>query len=123
MKLNAGIITQKLDETRKFYTETFGFRLTFDSDWFILLHTPDQSSSIGFLTPNHPSQAPIFQSAFQGKGVFITIEVENVDAEYERIKAMNIPIEVDLRDEPWGDRHFAVVDPNGIGVDVVTHNG
>lgn len=24
-----------------------------------------------------------------------------------------------LRDEPWGDRHFVVVDPNGIGVDVV----
>jgi len=123
MKLNAGIITHKLDETRNFYTEVFGFGLTFDSEWFILMHTPDQSSSIGFLVPNHPSQAAIFQSEFQGKGVFITVEVEDVDAEYERIKSLQIPIIVDLRDEPWGDRHFAITDPNGIGVDVVTHNG
>lgn len=122
MKLNGGIITRKLDETRKFYTEIFGFGLTFDSDWFILLHTPDQSSSLAFLVPDHPSQASIFQPEFQGKGVFITIEVENVDAEYERIKALQIPITVDLRSEPWGDRHFAITDPNGIGVDVVTHH-
>lgn len=27
-----------------------------------------------------------------------------------------------LRDEPWGDRHFVVVDPNGIGVDIVQRN-
>ncbi|MBD0256676.1 MAG: glyoxalase, partial [Cytophagales bacterium] len=32
-----------------------------------------------------------------------------------------VPIEVELRDEPWGDRHFAIVDPNGIGVDIVTY--
>jgi uncharacterized glyoxalase superfamily protein PhnB len=30
---------------------------------------------------------------------------------------------VPLRDEPWGDRHFAVVDPNGIGVDVLQQRG
>jgi uncharacterized glyoxalase superfamily protein PhnB len=34
-------------------------------------------------------------------------------------RGLGISIEVPIRDEPWGDRHFAVLDPNGIPVDVV----
>jgi uncharacterized glyoxalase superfamily protein PhnB len=33
----------------------------------------------------------------------------------------NIPLEFDLREEVWGDRHFAIRDPNGIGIDFVTN--
>jgi len=29
---------------------------------------------------------------------------------------------MDLRDEPWGDRHFALRDPNGVGVDIVEYH-
>ncbi|MBC8151951.1 MAG: glyoxalase, partial [Bacteroidetes bacterium] len=38
-----------------------------------------------------------------------------------RINALGVPIAIELRDEPWGDRHFAIADPNGIGIDVVTY--
>ena len=31
-----------------------------------------------------------------------------------------LPIVVSLRNEAWGDRHFSIVDPNGIGIDIVT---
>jgi len=121
MKLNAGIITEKLKETKTFYTQILNFGITFENEWFVLLHTPNKQDEISFLQPNHPTQKPIFQSSFSGKGVFITLHVDNVDAEYQRIKNLKIPIEVDLRDESWGDRHFAIVDPNGIGVDIVTY--
>lgn len=121
MKLNAGIITTKLSETKKFYQQVLGFGIRFESDWFILMHTPDGNSEIAFMLPDQPTQAPVFQPVFGGKGVFLTIEVENVDAEYTRIKDLGIPVEVEVRDEEWGDRHFAVVDPNGIGVDIVKH--
>ncbi len=121
MKLNAGIITNKLAETKDFYVNKIGFEITFESEWFLLLNTPGGTSSIAFMLPNHPTQKPIFQSEYGGKGVFITVEVENVDEEYERIKNLGIPIEVEIRDEEWGDRHFAVVDPNGIGIDFVTN--
>lgn len=65
------------------------------------------------------TQAPIFQAPFQGEGVYITIEVENVDRWYEKLKSKKLPIAVELKDEPWGDRHFSVLDPNGIGIDFV----
>lgn len=121
MKLNAGIITPLLKETKAFYVQTFQFGVTFENEFYLLMHTPNHQAEISFLLPNHASQQPVFQSAFQGNGVYLTLEVTDVDAEYKRIKALGVPIEIDLRDEPWGDRHFAVKDPNGVGIDVVTY--
>ena len=122
MKLNAGVITEKLQETKKFYTEILDFGVSFENEFYILLHTPDHSAEISFLQPNHPSQKPVFQSEFNGKGVYFTIEVENVDEIYKQLQERGVQIEIEIRDEPWGDRHFAIVDPNGIGVDIVTYS-
>lgn len=121
MKLNAGIITEKLQETKKFYTEILDFGVSFENEFYLLLHTPNNSAEISFLQPNHPSQKPIFQSKFNGKGVYLTIEVENVDELYKQLKEKGVQMEIEIRDEPWGDRHFAIVDPNGIGIDIVTY--
>lgn len=121
MKLNAGIITPKLRESKAFYTNLLNFGVTFENDFYLLLHTPDHTAEVGFLLPDHPSQRPVFQSAFQGNGIYFTIEVQHVDEDYKRIKLMGIPIAIELRVEPWGDRHFAILDPNGIGVDIVTY--
>ncbi len=121
MKLNAGIITEKLQETKKFYMKVLDFELSFENEFYLLLHTPDHSAEISFLQPNHPSQKSIFQSAFNGKGVYLTIEVEKVDDVYKELKDKGVQMEIEIRDEPWGDRHFAIVDPNGIGIDIVTY--
>lgn len=121
MKLNAGIITEKLAETKEFYTTVLNFGVTFENDFYLLMHTPDKSSEISFLKPNHPSQKPIFQSPFNGKGAYLTIEVEEVDNVYKQLKHKDVAIEIEIRDEPWGDRHFAIVDPNGIGIDIITY--
>ncbi|MFK8267110.1 VOC family protein [Capnocytophaga cynodegmi] len=121
MKLNAGIITEKLAETKAFYTEILNFGVSFENEFYLLLHTPNQEAEISFLFPNHPSQQPIFQKPFQNQGVYLTIEVENVDEVYKELKNKSIPIEIELRNEPWGDRHFAIKDPNGIGIDIVTY--
>ncbi|MGA0557594.1 VOC family protein [Larkinella sp. VNQ87] len=121
MKLNAGIITDKLAETKAFYESVLNFGITFENEFYVLMHTPNQQAELSFLLPNHPTQRPIFQKPFAGAGMYLTIEVPDVDAEYAHIRSLNVPIEIELRDEPWGDRHFAIVDPNGIGIDVVKY--
>lgn len=122
MKMNAGIITENIKESKEFYTNVLDFGVTFENEFYLLMHTPDHSAEISFLLPNHPSQEPIFQKASNGQGTYLTIEVDNVDEHYEKIKAKNAHIVVDLKDEVWGDRHFAIVDPNGIGIDIVTYS-
>ena len=121
MKLNAGIITAKLAETKKFYTEVLNFGITFENEFYLLLHTPNQQAELSFLLPNHPSQQPLFQEPFNGKGMYITIEVDDVDELYEQMKNRGIAIDIEIRNEPWGDRHFAIQDPNGIGIDIVKY--
>ena len=122
MKLNAGIITEKLAESKAFYTQVLQFGVTFENDFYLLLHTPNQEAEISFLLPNHPSQQPLFQKPFTQQGVYLTIEVENVDDYYHKLKEQGVDIAIELREEPWGDRHFAIIDPNGIGIDIVTYS-
>lgn len=120
MKLWSGVVTAKIQESKDFYVRLFGCEVVFESDWFVLLQLG--GAELGFMSPNLEFQALVFRPAFQGKGVWIAIDVDNVDAEYKRIQTMSIPIEAAIRDEPWGDRHFVVIDPNGIGVDIVQRN-
>jgi catechol 2,3-dioxygenase-like lactoylglutathione lyase family enzyme len=122
MKLNAGIITAKLAESKIFYTEILGFGVSFENEFYLLLHTPDKQAEISFLLPEHASQQPLFKTAFNGKGMYLTIEVADVDKVYEAIKAKGADIKIAIRNEPWGDRHFALQDPNGVGIDVVTYS-
>lgn len=121
MKLNAGIITPKLQETKAFYTTKLGFTVVFENEFYLLLQTPGGNDQISFLLPNHSTQQRVFQLPFGGSGVYLTIEVDDVDAEYQRIQSLGVPIEIAIRNEDWGDRHFAIKDPNGIGIDIVTY--
>ena len=121
MKLNAGIITEKLTETKAFYTQILNFGIVFENEFYILMHTPNHQAEISFLLPNHPTQKPVFQKPFSGDGVYFTMEVEDVDKIYTQLKDKGVNVEIDIRNESWGDRHFAIVDPNGIGIDIVTY--
>lgn len=122
MKLNAGIVTKKLAETKDFYMNVLGFGVTFENEFYLLLHTPEKNYELSFLLPNHPSQQSLFHKPFAGEGMYLTIEVDDVDSLYEQIKNKGIDIKINLRDEPWGDRHFAIQDPNGIGIDIVKYS-
>ena len=53
--------------------------------------------------------------------MYLTIEVEDVDALYTQLQSKEVEIKIAIRDEPWGDRHFAIQDPNGVGIDLVKY--
>jgi catechol 2,3-dioxygenase-like lactoylglutathione lyase family enzyme len=121
MKFWCGVITDRVRESKEFYVRVFGCEVLYEGEdeWFVLLQLG--ASELGFMRPGLASQPAVFRPAFNGQGVWIAVDVPDVDAEYARIKALRLPIESELRDEPWGDRHFVIVDPNGIGIDVVQH--
>lgn len=122
MKLNAGIVTNKLAETKTFYTNVLGFGVTFENEFYLLLHTPSKEAEISFLLPNHPSQQALFHKSYSGQGMYLTIEVDDVDKVYNDLKKKAVEIKFDIHNEPWGDRHFAIQDPNGIGIDIVKYS-
>ncbi|MGH8526025.1 MAG: VOC family protein, partial [Gammaproteobacteria bacterium] len=62
---------------------------------------------------------PDQRQAFDGKGVFLAIDVEDVDTVYERLRRDGHELLIELRDEAWGQRHFGVRDPSGGMLDIV----
>jgi uncharacterized glyoxalase superfamily protein PhnB len=67
---------------------------------------------------NLSDQPEPFRAQFAG-GAILSLEVDDAQAALTSFSAQGVPIVVALRDEPWGQRHFAVRDPNGIMIDVV----
>jgi len=113
------IVTDAVSECRAFYARWFGFEAAFEATWFVLLtHPGTPATSIAFMRPDHPSSPPT-PGAFGGDGAFLTLQVGDATAEYERVIASGLRCDLPLTDEPWGQRRFGVVDPAGMWVDVV----
>ncbi|MEX1036709.1 MAG: VOC family protein [Sneathiella sp.] len=113
------IMTDKVQETGDFYVSHFRFERAFDSDWYLHLQSrEDAGVNIAVLDGTHET----VPEAGRGKvsGLIINFEVEDVDAEYARATAAGLPILLELRDEPFGQRHFITQDPNGVLIDVIT---
>jgi uncharacterized glyoxalase superfamily protein PhnB len=115
----AVIVTDKLRECRDFYTTWFDFQPVFQASWFVLLASSgDRPVTLAFMHSEHPSSPPS-PRAYDGSGMFLTLQVEDTAAEYERLLAAGLRFEYPLTDEPWGQRRFGVVDPAGMWLDFV----
>lgn len=113
------IVTDKRAECRDFYVRWFGFQVVFEASWFVYLAAAgDHPFGIAFMAPDHPSQPP-GPERFGGRGLLITMQVADAAAEFERLSLAGVSIAYPLKDEPWGQRRFALVDPAGAWVDVI----
>lgn len=110
------VVTDKLAECRDFYVRWLGFEVLFEASWFVYLASG--SYGVAFMSPDHPSQPP-GPEAFNGKGMFLTLQVADARAEFERLEKAGVAIAYPLHDEPWGQRRFGLFDPAGMWVDVV----
>jgi len=103
---------ERLDESRRFYTEVIGLEHGMDLGWII-----------GFASPSNPMAQlqVISEDATAPTHPDVSIEVEDVEAVLEQALAYGAEIVHPLTDEPWGVRRFFVRDPNGAVINVMTH--
>lgn len=113
------VITEKIKEAVAFYKENFDFIAVFEQDWYVQLLHEKSGSELAFMTTDVENQPAELHSGFDGKGVVLSLEVEDAEVEWNRLKDKNLDVIVDLRDEEWGQRHFIIADPAGVYVDVV----
>lgn len=104
--------TERLDESRAFYTDVLGFRTDMDLGWIVGFVSPDvETTQIQLITAD--ATAPVTPQ--------ISVEVGDVDEIHRRAEATGQEIVHPLTDEPWGVRRFFVRDPNGVVINVMTH--
>lgn len=103
--LSSCIITTKVEESRDFYVRHFGAKITFDCGWYLSLEF-GKSASLQFMAPQN--EQPVCNPA----GLTYNFNVPDVDAEFQSLVAFGLLTVMPLEDHPWGDRGFAVRDPN-----------
>ena len=112
------LIVNDLDKAKTFYVNNFGFSIAFQNEWY--LHLVSESGiQVAFMLPNQPTQPDIFKKQYNGNGFIFSVEVDDADEAYSHAKNNALDIAIDLKSEEWGQRHFAIKDPNGVYVDVV----
>ncbi|MEV0294585.1 VOC family protein [Nocardia sp. NPDC050710] len=112
--------TDRLAQTRDFYTEWLGFEITFEADWYISLRRPGTVNyELALLDYTHETVPSAYRKPVGG--LLLNFEVDDVDAEWERMVVRGgIRPELEIRTEEFGQRHFIVADPSGVLIDMIS---
>jgi catechol 2,3-dioxygenase-like lactoylglutathione lyase family enzyme len=107
------ITSERIDESRKFYTEFLGLTLAMDMGWILT-----------FVSPSNPTaQVTLLRAPTSGTpNPNVSVEVGDVDTLHAKAVALGLHIVYPLTDEPWGVRRFFVTDPNGVIINVASHH-
>jgi catechol 2,3-dioxygenase-like lactoylglutathione lyase family enzyme len=100
-----------------FYERELGFERTFVLPWFASMKHTNGATLLDLWQRTHPSVPPQINRA--PSGVLLALVVADAAAEAKRMRENGVRIVDELRDEPWGQRHFIAADPSGFLIDVV----
>ncbi|MET8046269.1 VOC family protein [Streptosporangium sp. NPDC005286] len=114
------VCTDRITESRDFYQRFFGFETVFEADWYVSLRRPEPPYyELALVDHDHPTVPEKYRSAV--RGLILNFEVADVDAEHDRlVRRAGLPVELTLRTEEFGQRHFIVAAPDGVLIDVIT---
>ncbi|MFD7843556.1 VOC family protein [Nocardia sp. NPDC059764] len=122
MNVTASAISLNVpDETAsaRFLIEHFGFTEKMSADGFVNLTRPDAGFDVIYLRTGLGSFKPDRIAGSAGQGLLVVFVVDDIDAEYARVQGEGVPIVTPIETEPWGERYFQALDPNGIVIQLV----
>ena len=97
---------------RRFYGDVLGLDVVMDHGWITTYGAPAQMSVQVSIAAEGGSGTPVPD---------LSIEVDDLDAALEGMRAAGFAIEYGPADEPWGVRRFHVRDPLGKLVNILGH--
>ncbi|MBW0275669.1 glyoxalase [Nocardia sp. MH4] len=103
----------------KFLVDHLGFTEQMAADGFVSLQRPDAGMNVIYLRTGLSTFKPARIAGSAGDGTLVVFIVDDIDAEYERLRAAGVPIETPIETEEWGERYFQMTDPNGIVIQLV----
>jgi len=98
-----------LEKTAQFYSE-LGFEIERADD---VVRAKLGGFTLAFVDKNKSVIQKEAQFEPKGMGVFVYVEVNDVDDYFKALKEKNVKTSSEPRDWPWGKREFAVKDPGG----------
>lgn len=116
-RILTNICSEHLAASRDFYVALLGFKVNYDSDWYVQLQCPTNAElEFGIIDRN----SELVPEAFRHPptGMYVTFVVPDVDKVYDKARDMDLKIIQEPRNEFYGQRRFLTVDPNGCLIDI-----
>jgi predicted enzyme related to lactoylglutathione lyase len=122
VRIVPNVASEAFVASRDFYSEMFDLEVSVElDDWYLQLKSADDPRlNIGFVKPGSGLFADR-EPSLASSGVVLTIHVDDVDEAYERATRLGAEVVAEIRDEDHGQRHFLVVDPNGLLLNVMSN--
>ncbi|MBX2986872.1 MAG: VOC family protein [Bdellovibrionaceae bacterium] len=112
-RIVANIEAKRPAAAKRFYQGILGLEIFMDHEW---IKTYGSSAKMAV-------QVSFASEGGSGTDVpALSIEVDDVDEAFRRMKKARFKIEYPLTDEPWGVRRFFVRDPFGQLVNILAHS-
>lgn len=112
LRIVPNIATESVPEVHGFYADLFELDVLMNLEWIVTLGSGETAATQMSVLSEGGSGAPVPD---------LSIEVDDVDAVYARVKKIGCEVIYNLTDEPWGVRRFFVADPTGKLVNVLSH--
>ena len=119
MKINrmmTNICSEKLSDSRDFYSNLFDFAIDYDSDWFVHLISKDKKLELGIIDIN--SEIVPNDVRKQLTGTYITFVVDNVDEVFKIAKTNKYEVVKSPENTFYGQRRMLLKDPNNYIIDI-----
>jgi catechol 2,3-dioxygenase-like lactoylglutathione lyase family enzyme len=100
-----------IEATRDAYVRVFGLREVMNHGWIVTLADDELRHQVSLMTKD--ATAPVNPQ--------VSIEVDDVDAAYQRAVEAGLRIVHPLSDEEWGVRRFFFADASGNVINVLSH--
>ncbi|MDP5157305.1 MAG: VOC family protein [Flaviramulus sp.] len=110
--------TNKYVETLEFYKDKLGFNLEHiwdrnQNDKGALFQAGNGLIEVMKFPNTHEIQISGLDYRTP-QGVFMCIQVWNIDELYDKYKSINIPFKQEITNQSWGHRSFSITEPNGL---------
>ncbi|WP_297202030.1 VOC family protein [uncultured Pluralibacter sp.] len=112
LRIVANLHTDDFSRARGFYQDILGLELMMDHGWIQTFGSRAQMPVQISLAAGGGSGTPVPD---------LSVEVDDVDAVLQRVRAAGYAVEYGPVDEPWGVRRFYVRDPLGKLINILSH--
>jgi catechol 2,3-dioxygenase-like lactoylglutathione lyase family enzyme len=111
-RIVSNIAAADIGAAKRFYHDVLGLDVMMDLGWITTYGSHEQMTVQISIASEGGSGTPVPD---------LSIEVDDVTAAWEAMRAADFPIEYGPGDEPWGVRRFYVRDPFGKLVSILAH--
>ena len=113
-RITSNIAAADVAAAKRFYHDVLGLEVMMDLGWIATYGSNQQMTVQISIASEGGSGTPVPD---------LSIEVDDVAAALDAMRAAGFPIEYGPVDEPWGVRRFYVRDPFGKLVNILAHIG